>query len=286
MFFTLTLGFSLLQATILQGLIPEYFERCFEFAVGIYSSGTALGIVILPLVTQIFYDTYGWRGALLLLCGILIHSVPFSGLINFQQSEDVEYRRSDDIEYSRLFDVTDSSLYEQQEKAANTCIPKQLLKMLGVSLLTRKAFVTRVFIPALVVGYTLTGYMIYMVSFAISKGTSLRQATIVVTCGGIGMLTVRIIGIHVLHNHLTCKQILYITSTLMALSLSLMNVFTSYTALNILSIMYGAAIGIYGTETYISVKYNAEESENFQAVGLRNLAEGTGSLLTGFVTGN
>ena len=275
-FSTFTSGFLLLQETILQGLVPEYFERYFEFAVGVYSSGAALGIVILPLVTQIFLETYGWRGSLLLLSGILFHSVPFNALINLKQSEEVEY--------NRLFDLTETTSHEKQEKMVHTT--KNIFKTCGVSLLTQKAFVTRVFIPGLVLGYTLTGYLIYMVSFAISKGTSLREATIVVTCGGIGMLTVRIIGIHILHKLLTYKQILCITSAHMALFLSLMNIFTSFKSLSILSVLYGAAVGIYGTEVFISATYNAEESENFLAIGLRNLAEGIGSLTAGFVTGN
>ena len=276
LFYYLASGFLLLQETILQGLVPAYFERYFEFAVGIYSSGAALGILILPLVTQIFLETYGWRGALLLLSGIVFHSVPFSGLINFQQLEEVEYHR--------LFDLADTTFQEKQEKMVHTT--KNLFKTFGVSLLAEKAFFTRAFIPGLVLGYTLTGYLIYMVSFAISKGASSREATIVVTCGGIGMLIVRIFGIHILHKLMTYKQILCIASALMALFLSLMNIFTSFRELSILSVLYGAAVGIYGTEVFISATYNAEESENFLAISLRNLAEGIGSLTTGFVTGN
>ena len=270
----------MLQETVLQGLVPEHFERYFEFAVGIYSSGAALGIVILPLVTQIFLETYGWRGALLLLSGIGFQSLPFSGLIKFRQLKEVEY--------NRLFDFSDSNSDEIQHQTQDKhlCLPKTLFKTFGLTLLTKRVFVTRVFIPALVLGYTLTGYLIYMVSFAISKGTSLREAIIVVTCGGIGMFIVRIVGIHILHKLMTYKQILYISSAHMAVFISLMNIFTTFRALSILSVLFGAAVGVYGTELFISATFNAKESENFLAIGLRNLAEGIGTLLTGFVTGN
>ena len=269
----------LLQEVIVQGIIPEYFEKYFEIAVGIYSSGTALGIIVLPTGTQMLLDTYGWRGSLLLLSGLLLHSVPFSAFISFQTSEEQGYNTI----FDSIESVPDAEL---EEDTRTTSMLNKASKKFGFSLVSRMCFVTRVLVPSLIVGYTLIGWMIYMVSFAIYKGASLKEAAIVVTSGGIGMLLSRIIGIPILHKFMTYKQLLYTSSASMALSLSLMTVFTSLKGLNILSVIYGATIGVFGTEIYISAKFNSAESENIQAIAWCGLADGIAALLSGFVTGN
>ena len=271
--FVSTIGFMLLQEVIVQGIIPIYFEKFFEIAVGIYSSGTALGIIVLPIATQMFLDIYGWRGALLLLSGLLFHSVPFSAFINFKQCEEQEY----------------NIIFDPDEKLGTdtyaTSMLNKVFNKFGFSLVGRMCFVTRVLVPSLVVGYTLNGWMIYMVSFAISNGASLKEAAIVVTSGGIGMLLSRIIGIPILHKFMTYKHLLYTSSAIMALSLSLMTVFTSLHGLNILSVIFGATVGIFGTEVYISATFNSEERDNIQAMAWCGLADGIAALLSGFVTG-
>ena len=269
----------LLQEIIAQGIIPEYFEKYFEIAVGIYSSGAALGIIVLPIGTQMLLDIYGWRGSLLLLSGLLFHSVPFTALIRFQESEEQKYN----IIFNSIDSAPDEAL---EEDTHTTNMLNKVFRTFGFSLVSRMCFVTRVLVLSLVAGYTLTGWMIYMVSFAISNGASLKEATIVVTSGGIGMLLSRIIGIPILHKFMTYKQLLYTSSATMALSLSLVTVFTSLKGLNILSLIFGAAFGIFGTEIFISAKFNSEETENIQAMAWYGLGDGTASLLSGFVTGN
>ena len=276
-------GFSLVQETFVQGLVPEYFDRYYEAAVGIYSSGAAFGILILPLVTQTFLDTYGWRGTLLLLSGLVLHSVPFGGLIWFNKIKTDETQK-----YQPLFDSIEGDCYDCSNKDANQHTSGKsinIFTIFGLFLMTKVQFVTRVFVPALILGYTLTGWIIYMVSFAVSNGASLREATIVVTNGGIGMLVARGLGTPILHRLMTNKQILYISSAGMTILIPLMTVFTSLTGMNVLSSMYGATIGIFGTEVYISAKVNSLESEHFHAIAWLNLAYGIASIFTGFITG-
>ena len=268
----------LLQEVITQGIIPDYFEIYFEKAVGIYSTGSALGIIVLPIGTQMLLDIYGWRGSLLLLSGLLLHSVPFSALIRFQESEEPKYNKI----FDSINATSDGTL---EEDFSNIKLQNNVSETFGFALLGRMLFVSRVLVPSLVVGYTLTGWMIYMVSFAISNGASLKEAAIVVTNGGVGILLARAIGVPILHKFMTYKQVLYTSSAIMALSLSFMTVFTSLRGFYVLSVIFGAAIGIFGTEIYISAKFNSEETENIQAMAWCGLADGMASLLSGFVTG-
>ncbi|XP_072043009.1 monocarboxylate transporter 13-like [Amphiura filiformis] len=265
-------GFLLVQETVVQGIIPDYFERYYETAVGIYSCGTALAILTFPLATQLVLDVYGWKGTLLLISGIVLHSIPCGALLKSEKS-----RASD---YEPILDHQSTS----NDKGPQLSLVRHFFKTLGLHLLTSKDFVTRVFIPALVLGYTLTGWLIYMVSFVVSKNASLKEATIVVTSGGFGMMTVRI-GIFLLHKIMTYKQLVYLASVTMTLSMILMTVFTGLIALNIISVIFGAAIGVLGTELFISAKINSHESEHFLAIAWLNLAHGLASILSGFVTG-
>ena len=214
-----------------------------------------------------------------MLSGLLFHTVPFSALIRKQESEEPEY--------NIIFDSTDNTPDEtSEEDFSNVKLLNKLSKSLGFTLLSRMTFVSRVLVPSVVVGYTLVGWMIYMVSFVVSNGASLKEAAIVVTNGGIGMLLARAIGCPIIHKFMTYKQVLYTSSAIMALSLSLMTVFTSVTGFNVLSVIFGAAIGLFGAEIYISAKFNSEETESIQAMAWLGFADGMASLLSGFVTGN
>ena len=153
-------------------------------------------IFIFALLNLMLLDTYGWRGSLLLLSGLLLHSVPFSAVISFQTSEKQGYNTI----FDSIESVPDAEL---EEDTCTTSILNKASKKIGFSLVSRMCFVTRVLVPSLVVGYTLIGWMIYMVSFAIYKSASLKEAAIVVTSGGIGMLLARIIGIPILHKFMT-----------------------------------------------------------------------------------
>ncbi|XP_072020215.1 uncharacterized protein [Amphiura filiformis] len=281
--FTLLLGllltsFLLIQETIVIGIIPDYFDIYFKAAVGIYSCGTALGILILPLPTQILLDTYGWRGTLLLLSGIVLQSVPCGFLLSAE-------KKVDKREYEPIFDLSMShSNSTSDDTNGFNDLPRRLIKNLGLHLMTRVNFVTRVFVQALACGYIFTGWIIYMVSFAVSKGASLKEATIIVTSGGIGMLAIRI-GIVLLHKIMTYKQLIYLASAVMAISLSLMTVFSEFIILNILSVIFGTAIGVFGMELYISANVNSGDSEHFHTIAWLHLGLGWANILSGFVTG-
>ncbi|XP_072021815.1 monocarboxylate transporter 6-like [Amphiura filiformis] len=280
--FTLLLGliftsFLLIQETIMIGIIPDYFDRYFKAAVGLYSCGTALAILILPLPTQILLDTYGWRGTLLLLSGITLQSLPCGTLL-------CGVKKVEKREHEAIFDLPMHSSSTSDDKNGSNKLRRRLIKHLGLHLMTRANFVTRVFIQALACGYIFTGWIIYMVSFAVSKGASLKEATIIVTSGGIGMLAIRI-GNSLLHKIMTYKQLLYLASAVMAISLSLTTIFTDFIALNIISFIFGAAMGVFGMEMYISASMNSCDSEHFHSVAWLHLGFGWAAILSGFVTG-
>ena len=243
---------------------------------GIYSCGTGLGIMVLPILTQFFLDIYGLRGTILLLCGLVCHSIPCGALLT-------RTKKNTDETNKPLIKHTEQ--HSEENEDIQKCGPfEDIGSAFGLQLLTKVSFVTEVLVPAFVWGYTITGWMIYMVSFAVSKGLSIREGSIVATSGGIGVVVIRIV-IPLLHKIMTYKQIMYGSSVAVAISLSLTTMIDNFIALNVISVMYGLGNGALGGEVYISAKVNSEESEHFHAVSWFHLSYGLASILTGFVTG-
>ena len=232
--------------------------------------------MILPILTQFFLDIYGWRGAILLLCGLVCHSVPCGALLTCMKKNTDETNKP-------LIRHTEQ--HSEENKDINKYGPfRNVARALGLQLFAKVSFVSQVLVPGFVWGYTITGWMIYMVSFAVSKGLSVREGSIVASSGGIGVIAIRI-AIPLLHKVMTYKQIMYASSVLIAISLSLTTMIDNYIALNVISVIYGLGNGALGVEVYISAKINSEESEYFYAVSWLHMANGLASILTGFVTG-
>ncbi|XP_041481061.1 monocarboxylate transporter 12-like isoform X1 [Lytechinus variegatus] len=54
----------------------------FKIFYGIGKSGYALGMAVVPIITNYLMEIYGWRGSLLLLGGFMSHLIPFAMLVD------------------------------------------------------------------------------------------------------------------------------------------------------------------------------------------------------------
>ena len=72
---SLDTGFAIGAEAIILGELASYFHERYNLAVGISHTGMSIGIMTIPLRTQLLIDTYGWRGCMLLLGGINLHLV-------------------------------------------------------------------------------------------------------------------------------------------------------------------------------------------------------------------
>ncbi len=252
----------------------------------------------MPIVTQSLLDIYGWRGALLILSGLAFHSVPFGAFLSsYNQSKE----HNKDV-YQQLFGSNHSltstqrnfrklSLPNKSTSNHRSCFGSLLESRLrhigdvfGVSLLKKFAYIVEVFVPGFVWGFTIISWMIYVVSMAVSKGLTNRQGSIIASSSGVGMVFIRLV-IPLLHTSMTYKQLLYTSSVVTAISLSMTTLFDSYVALNIISLFIGLGIGCLGGELYISARMNSEDSEHYHAIAWLHVAYGTGSILCGVITG-
>ena len=73
------LGLSLTPSLTMVGL---YFDKRYSLANGLAYSGSGVGILVLAPVAQVFIDTYGWRGSLLLLGALCLHVTTCGALLH------------------------------------------------------------------------------------------------------------------------------------------------------------------------------------------------------------
>ncbi|XP_072037130.1 monocarboxylate transporter 6-like [Amphiura filiformis] len=268
-------GFVMVLDNVMLGSVPLYFDKYYKIAVSIYCCTSAVGILAMPLLTQIFYDSCGWRGALILICGIGLHSIPLGALLH--SGTDHQQTNLDENNPLIISNCSQLGGLNPDEKKKQE-FWKILVLRHNIPLFTR------VLVPGLVYGYVLHGWMIYIVTFAIANGASGQEASIVASCGGIGVLIIRILRPFVDHI-LTYKQIMISSSVLGAASLVLTTIFTRIVEMSLASIFFGIAIGALGTEIYILTKYVADEDQYYNVLSLFHLSVGYSSVISGIFTG-
>ena len=270
----------LLQENVAVGAIPDYFDKYYNIAVSVTCFGTAIALIAFPPLTSLLLDVYGWRGTMLLFCGISLHTIPCGAL--FDNEVGTEYSNE-----NVHCDVKTASSDFDDENKRSTIEEKlyYLWTAFGISMMTSFGFISRVLIPALVYGYTFSAWLIYIVSFSLSVGLSLKQSSIIATFGGVGIAAIRTI-LPFLNSILTYRQLLYMSSLLMTVSMILTTLFHSYASLCISSVLYGISLGTLGIEIYVAIKDTAGEDQYVNGVAWFHLVMGFGMIVAAAITGN
>ena len=258
-----SVGSTFIQINVLLGVVPEYFNNHFKAAVSIYCCGTALGITVMPWLAQMFLSTYGWRGSLIITGGIGMQTIPFSALLE----------KTNSIKSETVPLINNRHYSHPSKEWSNYLI-----------LLKSVPFITRCLIPMFAYSYVLNGWMVYIVSFAVENGATIKESSIVASCGGFGTLVVRIV-LPFVNNAVTYKQIMITSSVLAATSLVLIALFTSFVGMSITSILFGCAMGALGGEIYIGSKDVAEEDQYFNVLAIGHVSSGVAFILSGIITG-
>ena len=273
-----TVGFLLLQENLAIGVVSEFFTgRHYDTAASVYSCGTGVGIVILPLLTQAFLETYGWRGSLLLLSGLCLQMIPLAALVLKPRTP--RYRPM----LLRQCDRSDDRLSDEGSNPSSGM--ERIAVNLGLYLLIRPSFIIRVLIPGFAAGYALSGWTIYIVSFGLSHGATLKESTIVATCGGVGIVLSRIPLLPIVHMAMTYKQLVYISSVLSAVALVLTTKFVSFVGMTVVAVVFGVGAGILGAELYIAVQNAVEKDDHFHTIAWFHVSVGIASIISAFVSG-
>ena len=237
----------------------------------------SLGSMILPPISELLLERYGWRGAMFILGGINVHLVA-SGvilksvkqnktdavpLIQKRQREDLKQTSKSDISLLKCFDTIGG--------------------FLELHMLRNASFVVVLIISG-VYGYTFAAWGIYIISLLESKDLFTSQAVAVATAGGIGKLAVMMM-MPPLNDRFGVSFLMYFSSIIQFISMVMHCFIQSYTLLIPASVLFGIGQGILSVEVYILGHEVVGEDKGVQAVTWIHLFYGLFGTLGGVITG-
>ncbi|XP_038063319.1 monocarboxylate transporter 12-like [Patiria miniata] len=189
----LALLYTLLAGTstgISQVVGNEAVGRCFTknyaTANGVARSGYSVGLIVFAPLVQLFLNTYGWRGTLLLVGAITMHSVASGALMvaNPQPKLDQSsaYQTLPQTEHTNS-----SSAHESALRSHCGSLRKFVSKNFDAGLLLNARYWSVAILYCCTI-YAYLMWIVYFVSQAQSNGFTLEEAGSFVTIGGIANL--------------------------------------------------------------------------------------------------
>ncbi|XP_022104115.1 monocarboxylate transporter 12-like [Acanthaster planci] len=230
-----------------RALTGRYFTTNYGTVNGIGTAGDAVGLVSFAPLTQVLLDTYGWRGALLLLGAISMH-LGVCGLLLRPSPTSAEGR--DDylpIVQSEEEPLVDESANPNAEKIPILCILKDAVIALGNSLgcavCSRGAFWIAWLVSACHV-FVGSLWLIYFVAYAESKGFSGYEAVTFTTCAGIGSLVFKVFNGYVVdQGWIELRWALLILIIISGLALFLLPLLSSYWLMIVNAFIFNGCVG-------------------------------------------
>ena len=284
-------GFSIGTGAVFLGELAKYFDKHFDVANAISYTGISIGIIVMPLLTQFLLDAYGCRGALLILGGINLHSVMSGAFLRpltrkMSDKQDVSNLKRQVQKSKSNSDLIPMEIENvEQDKQCYRDMFSSLIFYLDLKLFQDAIFLTRIFY-CIGHGYYLTGWLIYIVPFAVNIGLPSYQAAFLGTCGGIGTLLGNIV-FPFMNRRFSSGHILYLTAVTCCLSLAsnpLFASFHSYIGLVFSSAAFG--LGRTGVLTgFQIVKENIDADHLTNAYMYLTMAYSVGAILSGFLSG-
>ncbi|XP_072023377.1 monocarboxylate transporter 11-like [Amphiura filiformis] len=163
-------GFSVGAHAVMIGEEAIYFDKYYNVSMAVSQAGLSLGIMIMPPMTQLLLDIYGWRGTMLLLAGLNLHHIVCGALLKPFQTDPVELEDNELIKRSKKHQVQENSVITN------------LVHYLDLTLFTNADFVA-LLVYMLCSGYCFTGWLIYLVPHAMELGYQSYKSSLLATIG-------------------------------------------------------------------------------------------------------
>ncbi|XP_071801418.1 monocarboxylate transporter 12-like [Asterias amurensis] len=175
-----------LSRVLAKAAIVHRFQTNFATAVGVSKTGGSIGFLFFAPLTQIFLDTYGWSGTLLLIGAISFHLAVCGALMVV-----VDKRRTSEV---RKYDKVEQEENQSGQETNHRCstLWKCVVDSFDMNLLRNPRYWAAATIYCSTRA-TLDMWTIFFVSMAQSKGFSPEDAAIFVTVAGVGNVLSKLI---------------------------------------------------------------------------------------------
>ncbi|XP_072044901.1 monocarboxylate transporter 11-like [Amphiura filiformis] len=287
MFFT---GLTCMGETLAIGMLSSYFIKYYSAAANIITTATPLSIMCFAPLTQLFIDIYGWRGTMILLAGLNFHYVAAAAMLRpIRQVRTVHHESRPTYQSLKERDADvekDESIVKSEsgdEKSTSDITKECLTGVFNISLLKNGSFIV-VLIVSTIIGYGFNGWVVYLVSFAQSKGLSPYDAATVATISGVGSFLIRF-AMAFLQGKTSYRLLFYFGSILYVLSYAGLYFATTFVGVSFVSLILGFGYGILGTQIYIAANVTVGKDEVVSAVAWIHMLHGIGYLANGYITG-
>ena len=276
-------GFSLGAEATTFSILPVYFDKYYDISNSIAHVGLSVGVMVMPLMTQLFFDLYGWRGTTLILAALNMH-IAISGtlLIPVQHSSDTTKLVDHSIPLSDLINTNTNSNENKDQRR----IFENMIGIFDLDFFKSSDFLS-LLCAAIGQGYYYTGWLIYLVPHAEDLGFSPYVASALATAGGVGNLA-GCCAFPLLAKVLSAKSMLFMFHFIAFVSLGLDPIFSIqpfYFGLMSSAFMLNFAHGVFGCAYIKECKNIVDESRLHGFTNWSYVAYGIGSILSGFISG-
>ncbi|XP_038074047.1 monocarboxylate transporter 12-like [Patiria miniata] len=233
-----------------RALVGRCFTTNYGMAVGIGTAGGALGAITVGPFTQLLLDTYGWRGALLILGGLTTHLGVCGALLRSASTDEtndsyqpVSTGANEEPQVGSSSAEKTGKLKQSSRLGAFKDALGAQIQHFGFSVCFKYSFwITAVpFICSRFVG---DQWMIYYVSQAEAKGFSPHDAVTFTTAGGVGNVVSKILlGVIVDKSLLKLRPVIALMITLISSVFLITPWINSYWLMMVTAVIYCSGHG-------------------------------------------
>ncbi|XP_072039519.1 monocarboxylate transporter 2-like, partial [Amphiura filiformis] len=161
-----------------------YFPDNFPLVNSISASGGALGMMLLPPITEKFVELYGWRGTIALLAALSSHSVLSGAIVKEPKHAKYDSIPATDEESSSLIPRNNHSITDKL-KEFSRFIDARIFQIYPLFIDFQLLF--------LIFGTALAAWVLFLVPDSMAKGVPSNVAAFLSTIGGIGHVIGRLV---------------------------------------------------------------------------------------------
>ena len=235
--------------------IAFYFSDGFALANGIALGGASIGMMVLPPLTEIFLEVYGWRGTFLLLGAIDFHVV-FAGALmrtDKQQNDYIPLHTG-----GRHHEVLEDR--EQKKSSTFYLFKDQLIKSLDINLFRNEPMILFYDITIFLFGLVYSVWTVYLVPHAIARGMNEADAAFLSTISGVTNFFGRVVYAPIVdRNLLDSRDMFAIISVINAVMFLTDPLYDTYALLAVSAAVVGFTIGTGNSLWTVMIKQFIEE---------------------------
>ncbi|XP_041465005.1 monocarboxylate transporter 12-like isoform X2 [Lytechinus variegatus] len=291
----------------------------FALFYGITETGAPVGMIILPILAEFLKETYGWRGCMLILGGILLYALPLL-LVMVGRKEDPEDTsemthvdemdkgsNENDVnlqaEQGTTIDLLEGPSYQEMEEqvsgsqqakkaqsqdivSAITNVWRSVSDFFGLSLFTEISSLFTFCLFHLSGGLVISAWVVFLIPHGVAKGFPLSRAVFLASIGGIGNILGRLgQGPIIYHKWLLSSSLTFICAFINACVLLIDPLIDNYLVLGTATFVNGLTIGARTTILTILAKELLPVDRFATGYGLVALFYGLGQPLGGLLAG-